>query len=227
MEIAQQRKESLREKSINNPLVLLSADSRAILESSAKPHKPSTTSPSDGLSQASGSCALSKGSASARTNTSLDSLEDWPVFAVGTKLLNDKGSKAEFNTVLVRVPAAEGSRVLVRILSRNRLVTSPVTGSMSNFYKSTKEAFNLQPFEEVTEVIEGLAWLTLKRPSSSSRGELDLPDGALVAVCQPVQPSPSLGLPSLNKAGPPVRKIDFFYIFFCVFQTFRGLCHEN
>ncbi len=130
---------------------------------------------------------------------------------MGTKLLNDKGSKDEYNTILVRVPAAEGSRVLVRILSRNHLVSSPVTGSMSNFYRSTKEAFDLLPLEVVTEVIEGLAWLTLRRPSSLSRGELDLPDGALMAVCQPVQPSPSLGLPSLNKAGPPVRKVDFLY----------------
>jgi hypothetical protein len=92
---------------------------------------------------------------------------------------------------------------------------------MSNFYRSTKEAFDLLPLEVVTEVIEGLAWLTLKRPSSSSRGELDLPDRALVAVCQPVQTSPSMGLPFLNKAGPPVRKVDFC-IFFLRFPDFQG-----
>ncbi len=105
--------------------------------------------------------------------------EDWPVLAVETKLFTDPHCFPEKITILVRIPAAGGAtRLCVRMLPRSR-ITAP------SFYDFPSPAVKFQPLEGTAEVVDGLSWLTLTRPTSFKNAVLTVPSGALVAVCQP------------------------------------------
>jgi len=135
---------------------------------------------------------------------------EWPVLAVGTTLAFDRLNIKEHITILVRVPAAtslgKGSNVWVSIPHRTKLLSSPVTQITRHFYSPPSPAVEFQQMGGMTEVVDGLGWLTLKRPASFRSGELCVPDGALVALCIPINSPLLLPQRMSNKEDASVRK---------------------
>jgi hypothetical protein len=122
---------------------------------------------------------------------------EWPVLAVGTKVILGGGSRYQIITILVRVPDAvaseAGSRVQVRVLPLKQLLHSPFsTQASANFYSHRSPTSKLDPVEGPTEVVDGLAWLTFSWPAGFDIGELQVPDGAIVAFCRPSPTAPHI-----------------------------------
>jgi len=115
------------------------------------------------------------------------SVEDlWPVLAVETKVVTNRHTFADKITILVRIPAARGaaSRLRVRMLPRSSL-TAP------SFYDFPSPAVKFQPMEGPADVEDGMSWLTLQRPKFVKNALLNVPEGALLAMCRP-EPASSM-----------------------------------
>jgi len=109
-------------------------------------------------------------SPAAPTPKSADLNGEWPVFAVGTTLSFSELGETEHITILVRVPAAGSAKFWVWMCQKAGLFCSPVTGLKTNFYTHPSPAFKFQPLPGRTEVIKGLAWLTLIKPPCFRQG---------------------------------------------------------
>jgi len=142
--------------------------------------KLGNTTPSSSIVNASNTASSNEVDPTVQEPVSQDwsSEEDWPVLAVETKLFTDPHCFPEKITILVRIPAAGGAtRLHVRMLPRSRIAAP-------SFYDFPSPAVKFQPMEGTAEVVDGLSWLTLTRPTSFKNAVLTVPSGALVAVCQ-------------------------------------------